>query len=113
MSHKAGFWIHKLGPNPALRQNPRNNLNSGAGERTIRRPSLFLQMLRLSDTALLGAAPNHSNFTLPNAVEAGVPGSFIPTDFGTLESTISRPALLGVGLGGDSSPRMIAFQGRI
>ncbi len=34
--------------------------------------------------------------------------------FGTLESTISPPTgLLGVGLGGDSSPRMIAFQARI
>jgi hypothetical protein len=39
---------------------------------------------------------------------------YIPAKFGTLESTISPPTgLLGVGLGGDSSPRMIAFQGRI
>ena len=38
----------------------------------------------------------------------------IPANFGTLESTISPPTgLLGVGLGGDSSPRMIAFQARI
>ena len=36
------------------------------------------------------------------------------TGFGALTSTISPPTgLLGVGLGGDSSPRMIAFQGRI
>jgi len=34
--------------------------------------------------------------------------------FGALTSTISPPTgLLGVGLGGDSSPRMIAFQRRI
>ena len=57
---------------------------------------------------------NHPNFALPNEVEAGVPSGSIPARFGTLESTISPPTgLLGVGLGGDSSPRMIAFQGRI
>jgi hypothetical protein len=57
---------------------------------------------------------NHPNFALPSEVEAGVPGGAIPARFGTLESTISPPTgLLGVGLGGDSSPRMIAFQGRI
>jgi hypothetical protein len=57
---------------------------------------------------------NHPNFALPSSVEAGVPGGTIPAKFGTLESTISPPTgLLGVGLGGDSSPRMIAFQARI
>ena len=57
---------------------------------------------------------NHQNFALPSEVEAGVPGVSVPARFGTLESTISPPTgLLGVGLGGDSSPRMIAFQGRI
>ncbi len=56
---------------------------------------------------------NHPNFALPSSVEAGVPGN-IPPAFGTLQSTISPPTgLLGVGLGGDSSPRMIAFQARI
>jgi hypothetical protein len=57
---------------------------------------------------------NHPNFALPSEVEAGVPGVSVPARFGTLESTISPPTgLLGVGLGSDSSPRMIAFQGRI
>jgi hypothetical protein len=57
---------------------------------------------------------DHPNFALPSEVEAGVPGVSVPARFGTLESTISPPTgLLGVGLGGDSSPRMIAFQGRI
>ncbi len=65
---------------------------------------------------------NHPNFALPGNVEAGVPPNlvasdprgYIPAKFGTLESTISPPTgLLGVGLGGDSSPRMIAFQARI
>jgi len=56
---------------------------------------------------------NHPNFALPSSVQAGVPGGAIPAKFGTLESTISPPTgLLGVGLGGDSSPRMIAFQAR-
>jgi len=60
---------------------------------------------------------NHPNFALPSNVQAGVPGQSpldIPARFGTLDSTIAPPTgLLGVGLGGDSSPRMIAFQGRI
>ncbi len=57
---------------------------------------------------------NHPNFAIPGSVQAGVPGKFIPAKFGTLESTISPPTgLLGVGLGGDSSPRMIAFQARV
>jgi hypothetical protein len=56
---------------------------------------------------------NHPNFALPSTVQAGVPGAAI-SRFGTLQSTTSPPTgLLGVGLGGDSSPRMIAFQGRI
>jgi hypothetical protein len=56
---------------------------------------------------------NHPNFALPGTVEAGVPGS-VPARFGTLQSLTTPPTgLLGVGLGGDSSPRMIAFQGRI
>jgi hypothetical protein len=64
--------------------------------------------------AQLFNAFNHPNFALPSNVEAGVPGVYIPAKFGTLQSTISPPAgLLGVGLGGDSSPRMIAFQARV
>jgi hypothetical protein len=56
---------------------------------------------------------NHPNFALPSTVQAGVPGS-VPARFGTLQSLTMPPTgLLGVGLGGDSSPRMIAFQGRI
>ena len=64
--------------------------------------------------AQLFNAFNHANFALPSLVEAGVPGVDIPAKFGTLQSTISPPTgLLGVGLGGDSSPRMIAFQARL
>jgi hypothetical protein len=57
---------------------------------------------------------NHPNFALPSnqAGDSGVPTT--QTGFGALTSTVSPPTgLLGVGLGGDSSPRMIAFQGRI
>ena len=65
------------------------------------------------DTQMFNAF-NHPNFALPSSVEAGVPGVNIPAKFGTLESTISPPTgLLGVGLGGDSAPRMIAFQARV
>jgi hypothetical protein len=72
------------------------------------------EKLSLRLDAQLFNAFNHPNFALPNSVEAGLPGVFIPAKFGTLQSTISPPTgLLGVGLGGDSSPRMIAFQARI
>ncbi|HXN64756.1 MAG TPA: TonB-dependent receptor [Candidatus Acidoferrales bacterium] len=58
---------------------------------------------------------NHPNFGLPSLVLAGVPGK--PTTqvgFGALTYTTSPPTgLLGVGLGGDSSPRMLAFQARL
>jgi hypothetical protein len=58
---------------------------------------------------------NHPNFALPSNNQAGIPGEpATQTGLGALTSTISPPTgLLGVGLGGDSSPRMIAFQGRI
>ena len=58
---------------------------------------------------------NHPNFGLPSIVLAGVPGKpSTQTGFGALTYTTSPPTgLLGVGLGGDSSPRMIAFQARI
>jgi hypothetical protein len=58
---------------------------------------------------------NHPNFALPSMVLAGIPGKpATQTGFGALTSTTSPPTgLLGVGLGGDNSPRMIAFQARI
>ena len=58
---------------------------------------------------------NHPNFALPSMVLAGVPGKpSTQTGFGALTYTTSPPTgLLGVGLGGDSSPRMIAFQVRL
>jgi hypothetical protein len=58
---------------------------------------------------------NHPNFALPSMVLAGIPGKPpTQTGFGALTSTTSPPTgLLGVGLGGDSTPRMIAFQLRL
>jgi hypothetical protein len=58
---------------------------------------------------------NHPNFALPSMVLAGIPGKpTTQTGFGALTSTTSPPTgLLGVGLGGDSTPRMIAFQLRL
>lgn len=58
---------------------------------------------------------NHSNFGLPSNVLAGIPGKpSTQTGFGALTYTTSPPTgLPGVGLGGDSSPRMIAFQARL
>jgi hypothetical protein len=58
---------------------------------------------------------NHPNFALPSVVIAGIPGNpSTQTGFGSLTSATSPPTgLLGVGLGGDSSPRMIAFQARL
>ncbi len=58
---------------------------------------------------------NHPNFALPSMAQAGIPGNpSTQSGFGALTSTTSPPTgLLGVGLGGDSSPRMIAFQARL
>jgi hypothetical protein len=58
---------------------------------------------------------NHPNFALPTLGYAGIPGRpATQTGFGAVTSTTSPPTgLLGVGLGGDSSPRMIAFQARV
>jgi hypothetical protein len=58
---------------------------------------------------------NHPNFSLPSVVIAGIPGNpSTQTGFGALTSATSPPTgLLGVGLGGDSSPRMVAFQARL
>src|ERR1700731_3108234 len=58
---------------------------------------------------------NHPNFGLPVLGYAGIAGKpSTQTGFGALSYPTSPPTgLLGVGLGGDSSPRMIAFQARL
>jgi hypothetical protein len=54
---------------------------------------------------------NHPNFALPSVV-AGIPGRpDTQIGFGAISHTTSPPTgLLGVGLGGDNSPRMIAMR---
>jgi hypothetical protein len=54
---------------------------------------------------------NNANFALPTST-AGIPGQpSTQTGFGALVSMTSPPTgLLGVGLGGDNSPRMMAVQ---
>jgi hypothetical protein len=58
---------------------------------------------------------NHPNFGLPSIVLAGIPGKpSTQTGFGASTYTVSPPTgLLGVGLGADSSPRMIALHARL
>jgi hypothetical protein len=58
---------------------------------------------------------NHPNFALPSLVLAGIPGKpSTQAGFGAVTYATSPPTgLLGVGLGGDSTPRMIAFQMRM
>ncbi len=58
---------------------------------------------------------NHPNFGLPSIVLAGISGkSSTQTGFGASAYTVSPPTgLLGIGLGADSSPRMIALHARL
>jgi len=58
---------------------------------------------------------NHPNFALPSTVLAGIPGkASTQKGFGAIAATTAPPSgLLGVGLGGDNSPRMIAVQIRL
>ncbi len=64
------------------------------------------------DTQMFNAF-NHANFALPSNVEAGNPGVLVPARFGTLQALFRLNRMLGVGIGGDSAPRMIAFQARL
>jgi hypothetical protein len=58
---------------------------------------------------------NHPNFALPSNLYAGIPGKpSTQIGFGALTYATSPPTgLLGVGLGGDSAPRMVALQARL
>ena len=108
------------GDSPANCQFGNSGRNSVRGPRYVNSDIYITKTLPVREgitfrlDAQMFNAFNHPNFALPSEVQAGVPGGSIPARFGTLQSTISPPTgLLGVGLGGDSSPRMIAFQGRI
>jgi hypothetical protein len=73
------------------------------------------ERLRLRIDAQFFNVFNHPNFAVPADLYAGVPGNpATQTGFGALSYTTEPPTgLLGVGLGGDSSTRMIALQARL
>src|SRR5713101_2252634 len=73
------------------------------------------ERVKLRVEAQLFNAFNHPNFGLPSMILAGIPGKpSTQTGFGALTYATAPPTgLLGVGLGGDSTPRMIAFQLRL
>ncbi len=105
--------------NPAICQFGNSGRNSVRGphftysDMFITKTFSIREGIKLRINGQMFNAFNHPNFALPGTVQAGVPGAPI-SRFGTLQSTTSPPTgLLGVGLGGDTSPRMIAFQGRI
>jgi hypothetical protein len=96
------------------------------GRNTVRGPQFFWNDLYVSKRiGTSGAATwraelqvfnlfNRANFGLPTSI-AGIPGkASTQTGFGALTSTTSPPTgLLGVGLGGDNSPRMVALQVKV
>ncbi len=106
---------------------PANCQFGNLGRNALRGPDFvwsdfyLTRWFRLSDRAKLRIDGqffnllNHPNFGLPVLGYAGIPGKpSTQTGFGALTYTTAPPTgLLGVGLGGDSSPRMIAFQARI
>jgi hypothetical protein len=107
--------------------NPRNCQFGNLGRNALRGPEFFwsdfylTKWFSLTEHAQLRLEAqffnvfNHPNFGLPSMVLAGVPGKPPTlTGFGALTYTVSPPTgLLGVGLGGDNTPRMIAFQARL
>ena len=106
---------------------PQNCQFGNLGRNALRGPDFFWSDLYLTKWFPLGERVklrfdaqffnvfNHPNFALPSMVLAGIPGKpSTQTGFGALTYLTSPPTgLLGVGLGGDSSPRMIAFQARL
>src|SRR5487761_95522 len=107
--------------------NPANCQFGNLGRNALRGPNFFWsdfyltkwftlsEHLRLRVDAQFFNVFNHPNFALPTNVYAGIPGkSATQTGFGALTYTTSPPTgLLGIGLGGDSSPRTIAVQVRL
>jgi len=106
---------------------PRNCQFGNLGRNALRGPNFtwsdfylskwfpLTEQLKLRFDVQLFNVFNHPNFGLPSMALAGIPGKpSTQTGFGALTYTTSPPtSLLGVGLGGDSTPRMIAFQLRL
>jgi len=111
----------------AGRDSPKNCQFGNLGRNALRGPDFFWSDLYLTKWFQLTEHVklridgqffnvfNHPNFGLPVLGYAGIPGKrSTQTGFGALSYPTSPPTgLLGVGLGGDSSPRMIAFQARL
>ena len=107
--------------------NPENCQFGTLGRNALRGPNFFWsdfyltkwfpihEQVKLRLDAQFFNVFNHPNFGLPSDVYAGIPGKpSTQTGFGALTYTTAPPTgLLGVGLGGDSSPRMIALQLRL
>jgi hypothetical protein len=106
---------------------PRNCQFGNLGRNALRGPGFFWSDLYLTKWFQLAERVklridaqffnvfNHPNFGLPVLGSAGIPGKpSTQTGFGALSYPTSPPTgLLGVGLGGDSSPRIIALQARL
>jgi hypothetical protein len=106
---------------------PENCQFGNLGRNALRGPDFFwgdlyltkwlqvTERLKLRIDGQLFNVLNHPDFGLPVLGYAGIPGKpSTQTGFGALSYPTSPPTgLLGVGLGGDSSPRMIAFQARL
>ena len=107
--------------------NPQNCQFGNLGRNSLRGPNFFwsdfyltkwfplTEHVKLRFESQFFNVFNHPNFGLPSVVQAGIPGQpSTQTGFGALTYATSPPTgLLGVGLGGDSTPRMIAFQARL
>jgi hypothetical protein len=129
----SGSCHDSANPNDPNPDTPQNCQFGNLGRNALRGPQFFwsdfyltkwfpiTERVKLRFDAQFFNIFNHANFALPNNVFAGIPGKVCSDGtrctqigFGALTSTTSPPTgLLGVGLGGDSTPRMIAFQMRL
>jgi hypothetical protein len=109
--------------------NPQNCQNGNLGRNTLRAPDFrwtdlaIAKRFKITERVAFRFSAqfynlfNHPNFGIPNGgfVRAGISGKPATlTNFGTINSTVApATGLLGSGIGGDSSGRMIAIEGRI
>jgi Carboxypeptidase regulatory-like domain len=123
----AGSCYDPNNPNDPNPDNPKNCKFGNLGRNALRGPNFawsdfyltkwfpLTEHVKMRFDAQFFNVFNHPNFALPSVVLAGIPGNpKTQSGFGAITSTTSPPTgLLGVGLGGDSTPRMIAFQARL
>jgi hypothetical protein len=124
---RTGTCFDGANPNNPNPDNPKNCQFGNLGRNALRGPNFawsdfyltksfpLTEQWKLRFDAQFFNLFNHPNFALPSMVLAGIPGNpSTQNGFGEITSTTSPPTgLLGVGLGGDSTPRMIAFQLRL